>query len=53
MRLLRDEPARLADVGKRFGISGERARQLETRVRDGLRSFVEERLSPSFGRAAA
>lgn len=53
MRLLRDEPARLADVGKRFGISGERARQLETRVRDGLRSFVEERLSPCFGRVAA
>ena len=53
MRLLRDEPARLADVGKRFGISGERARQLETRVRDGLRSFVEERLRPSLGRAAA
>jgi RNA polymerase sigma-32 factor len=53
MRLLRDEPARLADVGKRFGISGERARQLETRVRDGLRTFVAERLSPSPGRAAA
>jgi RNA polymerase sigma-32 factor len=53
MRLLRDEPARLADVGKRFGISGERARQLETRVRDGLRSFVAERLAPSFDRAAA
>jgi RNA polymerase sigma-32 factor len=40
MRLLRERPARLADVGRRFGISGERARQLEARVRDGLRTFV-------------
>jgi RNA polymerase sigma-32 factor len=40
MRLLRDRPARLEDVGRRFGISGERARQLEARVRNGLRTFV-------------
>ena len=27
MRALRDKPARLADVGKRFSVSGERVRQ--------------------------
>jgi len=52
MRLLRDEPARLADVGKRFGISGERARQLEIRVRAGLRTFVVDKLGASTCRAA-
>ena len=40
MRLLRDEPALLKDVGKRFAISGERVRQLETRVRRDLRRHV-------------
>lgn len=40
MRLLRDEPALLKDVGKRFAISGERVRQLETRVRRDLRAHV-------------
>jgi len=40
MRLLRETPARLADVGKRFAVSGERVRQLEVRVRRDLRTFV-------------
>jgi RNA polymerase sigma-32 factor len=40
MRLLRDEPALLKDVGKRFAISGERVRQLERRVRRDLRAHV-------------
>lgn len=40
MRLLRDQPALLKDVGKRFAISGERVRQLETRVRRDLRRHV-------------
>lgn len=40
MRLLRDKPALLKDVGKRFAISGERVRQLETRVRHDLRRHV-------------
>jgi RNA polymerase sigma-32 factor len=40
LRLLRERPARLADVGKRFAVSGERIRQLEARVRGDLRSFV-------------
>lgn len=47
-RLLADEDARksLVDVGKRFGLSRERARQIETRVKDKLR----RRLKPFVGR---
>jgi RNA polymerase sigma-32 factor len=52
MRLWREKPARLADVGKRFGISGERARQVETRVRAALHSFVADKLGTP-ARAAA
>ena len=37
MRALSEKPARLADVGRRLAISGERARQLEARVLTGLR----------------
>jgi RNA polymerase sigma-32 factor len=40
MRLLSEEPARLADVGKRFAVSGERVRQLEAGVRHNLRNFM-------------
>jgi RNA polymerase sigma-32 factor len=44
MRVLRDKPMRLADVGKRFAVSGERARQLERRVRHSLCDFVTDAL---------
>ncbi len=44
MRLLREKPARLSDVGKRFAVSGERIRQLEFRVRNDLRAFVARSL---------
>ena len=44
MRLLREKPVRLADVGRRFAVSGERARQLEERVRHSLRDFVADEL---------
>jgi RNA polymerase sigma-32 factor len=40
MRLLRDKPARLEDIGRRHAISGERVRQLEARVRLDLRAHV-------------
>jgi RNA polymerase sigma-32 factor len=52
MRLLREEPARLSDVGRRFGISGERARQLETRVRGQLRDFITAALGETAPAAA-
>ena len=44
LRVLRDEPARLEDLGRRFAISGERVRQLEARVRFGLRAHVARAL---------
>ena len=40
MRLLCEEPAHLKVVGKRFAVSGERVRQLETRVRNDLRRHL-------------
>lgn len=40
MRLLSDNPADLKAVGKRFAVSGERVRQLETRVRGDLRRHI-------------
>ena len=40
MRLLREKPARLEDVGRRFAVSGERVRQLEARVRRDLRDLM-------------
>jgi RNA polymerase sigma-32 factor len=52
MRFCCEKPARLADVGRRFGISGERARQLETRVRADLHNFVAGKLGEP-NRAAA
>ena len=40
LRLCSDKPARLKTVGKRFAVSGERVRQLETRVRSNLRRHI-------------
>jgi RNA polymerase sigma-32 factor len=45
MRTLSEKPARLADVGRRLAISGERARQLESRVLSGLREYLETRVA--------
>ncbi len=44
LRLMADAPMTLTDVGRKFGFSRERARQLETRARGKLRSFLEEAL---------
>ncbi len=41
-RLLSDEPATLADIGRRYGVSRERARQLESRLVDKLRIKAQE-----------
>lgn len=43
-RLLADEPATLQDVGARFGISRERARQLEERLKKRARQFLTQEL---------
>jgi RNA polymerase sigma-32 factor len=43
-RLLADTPATLQDIGSRFGISRERARQIEERLKKRCRDFLTKRL---------
>ncbi|WP_297057547.1 RNA polymerase factor sigma-32 [Thermosulfurimonas sp.] len=43
-RLLSEEPLTLQEIGKRFGISRERVRQIEERLLRKLRKYLEERL---------
>jgi len=42
-RLLTDEPATLQEIGERFGISRERVRQIETRLKNRLRDFIRSK----------
>ena len=39
-RLLNEDPATLQEIGERFGISRERVRQIETRLKNRLRDFI-------------
>ncbi len=41
-RLLAEEPLTLQEVGDRYGISRERARQIETKILKKLKEFVEK-----------
>lgn len=41
-RLMAEEPLTLQEVGDRYGISRERARQIEARIVDKLKKFVEK-----------
>ncbi len=43
-RLLAEDPLTLAQIGKRFGISRERVRQIEERLLKKLRKYLKERL---------
>ncbi len=43
-RLLATDPASLSDLGVDFGVSKERVRQVEARLRKRLKAFLEERL---------
>jgi RNA polymerase sigma-32 factor len=43
-RWLTDEPKTLQEIGDHYGISRERARQLEKRMLDRLRGYLEEEL---------
>jgi len=43
-RILADEPATLAELGKEFGVSRERVRQLEARIVERLRGYLKENL---------
>jgi RNA polymerase sigma-32 factor len=51
-RLLSEHPERLADVGRRLHVSGERARQLEARLVDRLRGAVAHTLGEPLPAAA-
>ena len=43
-RMIADEPLTLAELGERFGVSRERVRQLEDRLRQQLRRRLVERI---------
>ncbi|MDF1563728.1 MAG: RNA polymerase factor sigma-32 [Deltaproteobacteria bacterium] len=47
-RLVSEEPMTLQDIGAKFGVSRERARQLEARLVKRLREYMESQL-PDFG----
>ncbi len=44
LRLQNEEPVRLEDLGEQFGVSKERVRQLEVRIKKRLKEFVQRRL---------
>jgi RNA polymerase sigma-32 factor len=52
-RWLSDEPKTLQDIGDRFGISRERARQIEKRLLGRLRTFLEKELGSAVDIGAA
>ncbi len=43
-RWLTDEPLTLQEIGERYGVSRERARQIEKRMLDRLRGYLEDEL---------
>jgi len=43
-RILADEPRTLADMGEEFGVSRERIRQLEVRLVNRLRTYMQENM---------
>jgi RNA polymerase sigma-32 factor len=44
-RLLTEEPMTLQEIGDRFGISRERVRQLESRLKKKLKAYLEEEIA--------
>jgi RNA polymerase sigma-32 factor len=44
-RLLTEEPATLQEIGERFGISRERVRQIENRLKKRLKEFIKSQAS--------
>lgn len=43
-RLMSEDPKTLEEIGQRFGITRERARQIEAKLKDRLKRFLLERL---------
>jgi len=48
-RVLDDQPVTFKDLGEHFGVSRERARQLELRAKDKLRGLLEKSLGAADG----
>ncbi len=44
-RLLAEEPVTLQEIGERFGISRERVRQIEGRLKERLKEFIKSKAS--------
>lgn len=44
-RLLTDEPMTLQEIGDKFGISRERVRQIESRLKKKLKAYLEEEIA--------
>jgi RNA polymerase sigma-32 factor len=47
-RLLSDDPVTLQEVGEKFGVSRERARQVEERIKKRFRDFLKAELGDDF-----
>jgi len=43
-RILADDPLTLREIGERYGITRERVRQIEERVKKKIRTYVEQSL---------
>jgi RNA polymerase sigma-32 factor len=52
-RLLNEEPATLREIGEKYGISRERVRQIEERVKKKLKSFLTKELKDQKDTAGA
>jgi len=45
-RLVAEDPAALAELGERYGVSRERIRQIEARLKERLKQFLTQELGP-------
>jgi RNA polymerase sigma-32 factor len=52
-RLLNEEPLTLREIGEKYGISRERVRQIEERVKRKLKSYLSKELKESTDAAGA
>ena len=44
-RLLTEDPITLQEIGDKFGISRERVRQIESRLKKKLKAYLEEEIA--------